>query len=161
MGATVVPAPDDVAEVQPPGSIVDLSSVPKNVSVSGPPPVTRCFTPVLPSVPGSPSSPVKVPNSSPVAVTPSPVHEIAINPPALSMSQIIEAAVADALIKQQAAFSSMVSAQVASISAHSSAAGVAATVGPTINQVDKECRYCQHAILEQQPPRTFHTSAVP
>ena len=124
-----VPAQDDVTEVPPSASIVELPSLPGRVSVSGPPPVTRSFTPILPSVPGSPSSPIELPYSPPVAVVPSPVRE----PPAMSMSQIVEAAVADALAKQQAAFSSVISAQVAAVNARVSAAGVVAAVSPTID----------------------------
>ena len=87
--------------------------MPARIPAAVAPPVTRSFTPVLQSVPGSPSSTVLDQDKSPTFVSASPAPTTASDLPAVTVSQIIEAAVADALTKQRAIFVKIMSEQTA------------------------------------------------
>ena len=104
------------AVTQPQGGVCAEPVASETKSTLGVPPVTRSFTPVLPPVPGSPSSPALDEKRDVAAVAPpSPADEATLSTHSLSMSQIVEAAVVDALARQQVAFTSMVSEKMSTV----------------------------------------------
>jgi hypothetical protein len=121
------PALADVAEETPRSSGGGQPDELENNSDGGLPPVIRSFTPVLPPVPGSPASPsVDIKNQ---LIADRSLTEAAVAlPPSVSMSQIVEAAVADALAKQQVLFASALSEKVASVIAQAPGPGKSLSV---------------------------------
>ena len=121
------PALADVGEETPHSSSGGQLDELGNDSEGGLPPVTRSFTPVLPPVPGSPASPSVDVKHQLIADRSAAEATMAV-PPSLSMSQIVEAAIADALAKQQVMFASALSEKVASVIAQAPGPGKSLSV---------------------------------